>query len=145
MAMSFSVSLWICVMCFELLKSRPHGSSSEFITGVFLSNSIRISRLQATLSTPSVTVPHFLPIFEKWCVCVCVFTRMYAQIHSMCVEVRGQLSGVTSLLPPCEFGESHLGCQVWRQAPFLTEASDWPSFCFFSFLVVLGIQPTRGF
>jgi hypothetical protein len=45
------------------------------------------------------------------------------------VEVRGQLSGICSLLPSCGSWELNLG-QVWRQAPYplshLVSLVSWP-------------------
>lgn len=43
--------------------------------------------------------------------------------HNTCVEVRGQLTKVISLLLPYGSQESNLGHNVWPQAPLCAELS----------------------
>lgn len=56
---------------------------------------------------------------------------MYVQMHactrySICVEVRGQLYKIGSLLILCEFQVSNLGHQTWWDSPLPVESSHWP-------------------
>lgn len=43
-----------------------------------------------------------------------------------CVEVRGHLSGVVSVLLPCEWRGSNTGCQAWQYVPLTNESSYKP-------------------
>lgn len=60
---------------------------------------------------------------------VYVFMRVYRcelappTMPRTVVGVRGQLPGVTSLLPPCGFWELKSGRQAWQQGPLPTESS----------------------
>ena len=46
--------------------------------------------------------------------------------HNVDVEVRGQLEGVGSPLPPCGSQRSNSGLQAWQQVPLPTEPSSQP-------------------
>lgn len=52
----------------------------------------------------------FIVCFKYACMYVCVWVHVWHSIH---VEVRGQLSGIGSLLQPCGSWGSNSGCQVW--------------------------------
>jgi hypothetical protein len=62
------------------------------------------------------------------CVCTCVRVRMHA-LSCMCpdahMEVRGQLAGVCSLLPPCGSWGSNSSIQAWQLASLSREPSCW--------------------
>lgn len=63
--------------------------------------------------------------------CVCLWRRSTCipQLH---VEVRGQLVGVDSLLPPCRFQGLNSGSRVWGQALWSTKPACWA----FRFLLI---------
>lgn len=64
---------------------------------------------------------------------VCVCTHMNIHVLSTCVEVKGQLSRVDSLLLPCRFSVSNPGCQTSQQVPLPNELShSTHSFCSYS-------------
>ena len=54
------------------------------------------------------------------CICVSV-----CACHDMRMQVRGQLAGISSLLPPYELWGLNSGCQAWEQVPLLPELSQW--------------------
>lgn len=56
---------------------------------------------------------------------MCMNKSRRAHGHGLSVEVRGQLSRVNSLLPPCGLWESNSDHQVWQQVLLPTE----PSLC----------------
>lgn len=58
-----------------------------------------------------------------------VYLFMHAQaVGSVCVEVRGQLVGVASLLPPFRSWKANSGPQMLQQVPSPTEPSQQPRF-----------------
>lgn len=67
---------------------------------------------------------------------------MVAYTH---VEVRGELSGVNSILPLCRFQESNSDHQAWCQAPLPNRLSCQPSWQSYLFpprmFAVLEMQP----
>lgn len=48
-----------------------------------------------------------------------------SSLFSPCVEVRGQLTGVSSCLPSC--GHWGVRCSAWEQAPLLAYYLCWPN------------------
>lgn len=59
------------------------------------------------------------------CVCTCVH-----MCHSKCVEVKGQLTAFSSLLPPHGSEESNSGPRAGLQVPLPAEPSASPPFEF---------------
>ena len=63
------------------------------------------------------------------CVCVCVWERegeRERECDNSHVEVRGHFSGVSSLLPPCDFLAPSSGCPAGQQAPSPPKLSHQP-------------------
>lgn len=54
--------------------------------------------------------------FLSNCICGCYVHSD----HGVCVESRGQLAGICSLLLPAEGPRSNTGCQAWQQLPLST-------------------------
>lgn len=67
--------------------------------------------------------------FYIWLISLYVYmhVQMHACTHySICVEVRGQLYGIGSLLILCGFQVSNSCHQTWWDSPLPVESSHWP-------------------
>ena len=69
-------------------------------------------------------VLHVFIVYEHIHVRACGYGHVYHSIH---MEVRGQLSGVGSLLLLCGSQGSNLGHQAWSQVPLHSELPHQPN------------------
>lgn len=72
--------------------------------------------------------------FYLFCVLVC------GHVHAYQTQERGQLSGINSLLLPCESLWSNWGCQAWWQTPLPIKPFHWPlNFLFKPYLDIISL------
>lgn len=94
-------------------------SSSQEVPGYSSEHQGQVPTVKPSIIYRQIQVCLFVKKFSFFTfICFSAHVYVYGHLHQgEYVEVKGELGGVGSLLPPCGFQSSNSGCQACRKVP----------------------------